>query len=157
MPSSGPADMERSIERWAAQVHAKAETYKTLTSEMSKITGRSEAANGAIRVTVNQAGLVTDLSLSDDVRSMRGSRLSAEIMTAIRRAQAALGDQVVDLMKQRVGDDAETIATIASSYAQQFPSPDPQQNNDKSAHRATLEGEELSDPYFDHQNQQRWR
>lgn len=126
MPGSGPEDMERQIDQWAAQIHEKASAYKALTAEREAITGRGEAANGAIRVTVNRAGILTNLELSYDVlRAMRGSQLSAEIMKAMRQAQAGLGAQVVSLMRERVPQDVESIATIADTYARQFPQPEP--------------------------------
>ncbi|PPK69569.1 YbaB/EbfC DNA-binding family protein [Actinokineospora auranticolor] len=116
--------MERQIDEWATQVRAKAETYQRLNTEMDSITGTGEAAGGDVRVTVNRAGVVTALELPEQLSGMRGPTLSGEIMRAIQRAQATLGDKVVGLMRERVPEDTASIATTADAYARQFPDVD---------------------------------
>jgi len=122
--ASGAEDMDRQIDQWAAKVHAKAQKYKALTTEMESITGSAESASGAVRVTVNRAGILTDLSITDDIRTMRGGQLAGEIMGAIRSAQSTLGAQVVAMMQDKVPEDGASIDAVADSYAKQFAQPD---------------------------------
>lgn len=119
--SGGPEEMRQRIDAWAAQVQAKAESYRALTAEMDKITDRGEAGNGAIRVTVDRNGAPVNIELTDDVRTMRPNHLAGELMTAFRKAQSTLGDQVVGLMQEKVPDDTASIAAMADNYARQFP------------------------------------
>lgn len=117
-------DMDRQIDQWAEKFHAKAAKYRELTDEMESISGQAESASGAVRVTVNRAGILTDLQIADDIRSMRGSQLAGEIMGAVRAAQAGLGKQVVTMMQDKVPEDTESISNVAENYAKQFPQPE---------------------------------
>lgn len=114
-------DMDRQIDEWAAKFAQKAEKYRALTRDMESITGQAESASGAVRVTVNRAGILTDLQITDDIRSMRGSQLAGEIMSAVRAAQAGLGRQVVAMMEEKVPEDQASIANVADNYERQFP------------------------------------
>ncbi|WP_192909809.1 YbaB/EbfC family nucleoid-associated protein [Gandjariella thermophila] len=118
--------MERQIDQWAAQVHDKARRYQELKEDLAAISSTATAANGAIKVTVGASGLLTNLELTEDVRTMRAHYLAAQIMDAIRKAQSTLGAQVTELMQQRVGEDTQSIAVVAANYARQFPQPDEQ-------------------------------
>lgn len=122
--SSAADDMDRQIDAWADKVRAKAQQYKALTSEMESITGQAESASGVVRVTVNRAGILTELEISDNLRDMRGSQLAGEIMSTIRTAQSGLGDQVVALMQEKVPEDTHAIDAVADNYNAQFAPPD---------------------------------
>lgn len=121
MAGAGPDDMERRIDQWAAQMQEKAERYQQLKQDLTTISATASSANGAVTVTVGPSGVLQRLDLSDDIRTMRGSHLSTEIMAAIRKAQSTLGAQVTELMQERVGEDTTSIETVAKNYATQFP------------------------------------
>lgn len=120
---SAADDMDRQIDEWSAKFAEKASKYRALTAEMESITGQAESASGAVRVTVNRAGVLTDLQITDDIRTMRGSQLAGEILGAVRTAQAGLGTKVVAMMQDAVPEDRESIANVADVYARQFPQP----------------------------------
>jgi hypothetical protein len=122
--SNAADDMDRQIDAWADKVRAKAQQYKALTSEMESINGQAESPSGAVRVTVNRAGVLTALEISDNVRSMRGSQLASEIMSTIRTAQSGLGDKVVALMQEKAPEDTHAINAVADNYNAQFAPPD---------------------------------
>lgn len=118
-----PEDMSRQIDEWASAVHRKAEQYQALKQEIAEISSEATGANGAIRVEVGPSGLLTDLHLTEETRTMRASDLAARIMSTIRRAQSGLGEQITELMQDRVGEDTKSIETVAANYARQFPQP----------------------------------
>jgi DNA-binding protein YbaB len=121
MFSGGPDDIDRQIDQWATKVGEKAQQYQRLKDDLTQISATVTGANGAVTVTVGPSGLLQRLELTDDIRSMRGTYLSKQITTAIRKAQSTLGAQVTELMRERVGGDSTSIDTVAHNYATQFP------------------------------------
>src|SRR4051812_19552587 len=89
-----------------------------------RVAALSASATGddrAVTVTVSSAGIVTGLRLDDSVRRLSGETLSAEILRTMRRAQAALAEQVVVAVDETVGADTETGKAVVDSFSQRFP------------------------------------
>lgn len=143
--ASGFDDMERQIDAWAEQVHAKAARYQELKQDLTGISGSAEGGRGAVRVRVNSAGVLTALELSENTRTMPANHLAQTIMNTMRKAQATLGIQVTELMRERVGDDARSIAAVSEQYARQFPNPD---DADTAASRTDADDDEPQDPFL---------
>lgn len=117
-------DMDRQLDQWAAQVQEKERRYRALNAEMASIAGRAASPGGAARVTVDRAGVLTDLDIADDLGGMRGGQLADEIMSTIRTAQAGLGQQIVAMMQVHVPEDTASIASVSETYQRQFPEVD---------------------------------
>ncbi|MEG3632465.1 YbaB/EbfC family nucleoid-associated protein [Micromonospora palythoicola] len=96
--------------------------------EMSqRVAGLSVSAtggDGAMEVTVAGSGIVTDLRIDDRVANWSGARISAEIMTTMRRAQGRLSAAVAEIAGRTVGANSETARAIVASYAERFPEVD---------------------------------
>lgn len=123
--------MERQIDQWAAQFHNKAQKYQELREHIAMVSSEATGADGAVRVRVNASGVLTELELDERIRNLRPMVIAEEIMTAIRRAQSVLGQMVVTLMKQTVGEDKRSIEVVAENYSKQFPSPEVASNNER--------------------------
>jgi DNA-binding protein YbaB len=124
---AGPEETERRVEEWAAQFAAKADRYQQMQSRISRVSATESSADGAVRVTVDSGGVVTDLVLSERAGQLRPQQLASQIMDVMRRAQSRLTDRVHDVMQDTVGDDEATVNTVVASYQQRFPEP-PQQD-----------------------------
>jgi hypothetical protein len=74
-------------------------------------------------VTVGSTGQVERLDLDDRVRELSGPRLADEIMSVMRRAQAALSIRVADEVRATVGEDTETGRAVIHSFDCRFPTP----------------------------------
>lgn len=114
---AGPGGSER-----AEQLQRKAETYRGLQRELSRLAVTETSADGMVRVSVDAKGVPTELTLTDRARAGDPARLSAELMTCLRRAHSTLAAQVQDLVTASVpdsGDDA--TARIVASYRNRFP------------------------------------
>jgi hypothetical protein len=74
-----------------------------------------------IEVTVAGSGIVTDLRIDDRLANWTGARISAEIMTTMRRAQGRLSAAVAEIAGQTIGANSETARVIVASYAERFP------------------------------------
>lgn len=118
------------IEKWAASVQAKADRYQTMQQQVSAVISSESSRDGIVTVSVDSAGTLRDLRITDDARRFSGSELASSIMTTVRRAQAKITDQVAAVMAETVGDDSETINAVVSSYRQRFPDPDAESEDD---------------------------
>ncbi|PZS23603.1 MAG: hypothetical protein DLM60_02400 [Pseudonocardiales bacterium] len=117
-----PGQAGRGLSEWAEQLQRKAETYRGLQRELSKLAVTETSADGMVRVSVDAQGAPTELTLTDRARAGDPARLSAELMTCLRRAHSTLAAQVQDLVTASVpdsGDDA--AARIVASYRDRFP------------------------------------
>jgi DNA-binding protein YbaB len=117
-----PGQAGQALIEWAGQLRRKAQAYRGLQQEISQLTVTETSADRAVRVTVDAQGVPTELTLTDRARGMDPARLSAELMTCLRRAHSTLAAQVQDLVTGSVpdsGDDA--AARIVTSYRNRFP------------------------------------
>lgn len=106
---------------WAEQHQRKAEAYRRLHHQMSQLTVTETSADGMVRVRVDAQGVPTELTLTDRARGADPARLSAELMTCLRRAQGTLVAQVQDLVTASVQDsEDDAAAEIVASYRDRF-------------------------------------
>jgi DNA-binding protein YbaB len=122
---AGPEETERRVEQWAAQFAAKADRYQLMQAEIARVSATESSADGAVQVTVDSGGVITDLVLSDRASQVRPQQLSAQIMDTMRRAQSRLTDRVQQVMQSTVGDDEATVQAVVANYEQRFPEPQP--------------------------------
>ncbi len=120
---AGPEETERRVEQWAAEFAAKADRYQQMQTQISQVSATESSPDGAVQVTVDSAGVVTDLVLSDRAGQVRPQQLSAQILETMRRAQSRLTDRVQQVMLTTVGDDEATVRAVVANYEQRFPEP----------------------------------
>jgi hypothetical protein len=97
------------------------DTAAVLADRVAALTATADGDEGAIKVTVASSGLLTGLTLADRVRRLPGAELSAEILRAMRRAQASLVDRVAEAVSETVGADSDTGRAVLDGYARRFP------------------------------------
>jgi len=124
---AGPEETERRVEQWAADFAAKADRYQQMQQQISRVSATEASADGAVRVTVDSAGIMTELVLSDRAGQLRPQQLAEQILDVMRRAQSRLTGQVQQVMEDTVGDDEATVQAVVASYEQRFPQPPPPQ------------------------------
>jgi len=78
-----------------------------LEDRLAALSATATDEDGVVTVTVGSSGLVTGLRLDDRVRQLSGATISDEILRTMRRAQAALADQVAVAVDETVGADTE--------------------------------------------------
>ena len=120
---------EEWLDSWVGQVNAQAQRSVELSQRVAALTASAEGRDGAIRVTVGSAGQVERLDLDDRVRELSGPRLAEEIVSVMRRAQAALSGEVAEQVRATVGEDTETGRAVLQSFESRFPA---QRNEDES-------------------------
>ncbi|MBP2321961.1 DNA-binding protein YbaB [Kibdelosporangium banguiense] len=119
---------ELELERWAAGVAAKAERYQDMQRQVTAVTSTETSRDGVVTVTVDSAGAVTDLRITDQVRTMPGAQVAQLVLTTMRRAQSRITAQVAEIMQDTVGEDAQTVDAVVSNFRNRFPEPEPEQS-----------------------------
>lgn len=114
---------EEWLDSWVGQVNAQAQRSVELSRRVAALTATAQGRDGAIRVTVGSTGQVERLDLDDRVHELPGPRLAEEIMSVIRRAQAALSGRVAEQVRATVGEDTETGRAVLQSFESRFPAP----------------------------------
>ncbi len=119
-----PGQAGQALIGWAEQLQRKADAYRGLHHQMSQLTVTETSADGMVRVRVDAQGVPTELTLTDRARGADPARLSAELMTCLRRAHSTLAAQVQDLVTASVPDsEDDAAAQIVASYRNRFGDP----------------------------------
>ena len=105
------------LEKWAAGLRQRAEEYGRLSERLHATVVTESSPDGGVRVTVDSNGVPTDVYFAESTRGEDPSRLAAELMATLRRAQAMLSSRVRELVP--AGDDV--AGAIVSDYEQRFP------------------------------------
>ena len=114
------SEREQQIDEWAARLEQRQRAYRELAADMTTVSATGESPRGIVRVTTDHAGLVTDIQIRDGHRHVTGHELATEIMTAMRRAQASVQEQVLDLVHEHMPDDQEAAESVAEQYRRRF-------------------------------------
>lgn len=119
-------DMAARIDQWTAAARAKAERYQAMQARAGQVSATESSSDGLVTVTVDSAGNVTDLRITDRVRELSGSQVSSAVLHTLRRAQARLPEKLAEVMAETIGDDQQTVDTIVNNYRAKFPEPEPE-------------------------------
>ena len=121
MPGRNLDDAEEWGRSWNSQASGRAEATAALADRVAGLAASATGGDGAIHVSVNSSGNVTELELDDRARRLPGADLAAEIMLTMRRAQAGLGERVAAAVEETVGAESETGRAVLESFVQRFP------------------------------------
>ncbi|GGN97025.1 hypothetical protein GCM10010112_88860 [Actinoplanes lobatus] len=116
-----PQDPEDLLADWQWRVQRQTETTHELSRRMQQVSASAESRDGGVAVTVDHAGGLSGLTLTDDAMRLAPDELARLIMATARRAQARLSDEMAELVKGIFGSDSATTSFIAGTYADQFP------------------------------------
>ncbi len=90
----GPSQMDHGLTGWTEQLPRKTQTYRSLQHQMSQLVVTETSADGTVRVSVDSRGVPTELVLTDRAQGVDPARLSAELMSCLRRAHSTLAGRV---------------------------------------------------------------
>jgi DNA-binding protein YbaB len=81
---------------------------------LSRVGGEAESSDGNVLVKVSANGVTTDLQLRPGIRDLEPEQLSRVILETTRLAQRDAGAQVVEAMRELVGD-SEALDVVKSN------------------------------------------
>ena len=112
------------LDRWVAENEAKAQRFQQMRDGVQQVSTTETSRDGIVTVTVDAAGNMSDLQITDGVKQLSGSKVASEVLGTMRRAQSRLADQVAEVVSATIGDDQSTMDTMLSSYRGKFPEPE---------------------------------
>ncbi|WP_158841107.1 YbaB/EbfC family nucleoid-associated protein [Saccharothrix deserti] len=113
-----------SLRTLAEELERTAARYDELQTHLDRTTGTASSPDGAVHVTVDAGGAPTSFALTERFRALDARAMEAVLLTTLRQAQIRLRDQVTELTKATVGDDAAAQDMLAR-YHERFPDPPP--------------------------------
>lgn len=114
------------VDQWVAQAKAKAERYQAMRAAADGVSVTVSSKDGMVTVTVDSAGNVADLKITDRVRELSGAQVAAAVLGTIRRAQAKLPERLDEVMAETIGEDKQTREKVVGDYRAKFPEPPPE-------------------------------
>jgi DNA-binding protein YbaB len=120
MFDADPDQMERRVSQWAQGFADKAGQFRAMRTHVEQIQVTEPSKDGAVRVTVDARGALTDLAFTDRIREMSPPELAAQVMACLRRAQQQLAPLVQDAMQATVGGEEPLVDNVVSSYRERF-------------------------------------
>ncbi|MEU5260636.1 YbaB/EbfC family nucleoid-associated protein [Amycolatopsis sp. NPDC021455] len=114
------------VDQLVAQAQQKARRYRAMQQAVEQVSVSAASKDGTATVTVDSAGNVTDLRITDRVREMSGDQVAKAVLSALRTAQAKLPDRLGEVMADTIADDPGTRDVILGSYRAKFPEPEPE-------------------------------
>jgi DNA-binding protein YbaB len=101
------AQMTARIDDQVKQAQTHAAQMQQWSEEVDAITAEGSAMRGAVRLTVNNSGVVTSVRVSDQACDAGGAAVSRGLMEALQTAQQAVADAMGRSVAGRFGRDAE--------------------------------------------------
>ena len=120
MYDTDPDEMERRLSQWTQGFAAKAKQFHAMRTQVERVAVTESSRDGAVRVTVDSRGMLTDLALTDRIRDMSPPELAVQVMACVRRAQQQLAPLVQDAMQATVGGDEPVVEKVVSGYRERF-------------------------------------
>jgi hypothetical protein len=116
------SDTRNMIDDWERNAVEKAAKFQAMADRVSEVRITESVADGAVSVTVGNNGLPTDIAMTDRVKSMAPAEIAANVMAALRKAQAKYPQALAEIVAQTVGDDPAGRHVVATAEAN-FPAP----------------------------------
>jgi DNA-binding protein YbaB len=120
MLGSNPDQMQRRVSQWEHRFTGAATRFHAMRTEVERIRVSESGAGGAVEVTVDAQGALTELALTDKIRNMPPGELAAQVMACVRRAQQQLPSRVRRAMEATVGDQQRLIDQVVGVYRERF-------------------------------------
>lgn len=111
---------ERQLSQWAQGFADRAERFHTMRANLEQIRVSESAAEGAVRVTVDSSGQLTDLAFTEQIRDMAPSQVAEQVMAGLRCAQQQLAPLVQETMLAAIGGEQELVEKVVRGYRERF-------------------------------------
>jgi DNA-binding protein YbaB len=121
------ADPDAMMRQWNEQIQAKLKQADEMKQVANAVKVTQRSSDGSVSVTVDQNGVVSALDLTDAALRKQPAQLSAEILGAMRTAQAQIAAKMQEVMAPIIGGDSQTMDALMGGYHERFPEPEPDQ------------------------------
>ncbi|MFD4639627.1 YbaB/EbfC family nucleoid-associated protein [Lentzea sp. NPDC058436] len=119
------ADPDAMMRQWNEQIQAKLKQADEMKQVANAVSVTQRSSDGSVSVTVDQNGIVSALDLTDAALRKQPAQLSADILGAMRTAQAQIAAKMQEAMAPIIGGDSATMDALMGGYHERFPEPPP--------------------------------
>jgi len=142
------ADAMRMVDDWERDATEKAARFQRMAEQVEQVTITESVANGAVSVTVGSNGLPTTIAMTDGVRSMEPEQIAANVMAAMRKAQARYPERLAEILAETVGTDDPAARHILAKAEESFPSvaDEPEDGDHRAGERMNIGNVEEDEP-----------
>ena len=120
MFDTAPDETQRRLSQWAQGFADKASQFHAMRTQVEQVEVTESARDGAVRLTVDSRGALTNLAFTERIREVSPPELAAAVMTCLRRAQQRLAPLVHDAMQATVGGEEPLVDKVVSGYQERF-------------------------------------
>ncbi|MEP7766158.1 YbaB/EbfC family nucleoid-associated protein [Sanguibacter sp. 25GB23B1] len=110
------------IESWGRRAQEQVESAEALERDVTALRVSRWSPGRTVRVTLDNAGLLTDIEFADAARSRSAAALSREALTALRGAMDDLQARVAEVAADHAGTDG-LASTLVTSYDRTLSAP----------------------------------
>jgi DNA-binding protein YbaB len=114
------AETLKLVDGWERNAAEKAAKFQAMANRAAEVVITESVAGGAVSATVGNNGIPTGIAMTDRVRDMSPDEIAANVMAAIRQAQARYPQALAEIVAETVGDDPAGRHVIATAE-QNFP------------------------------------
>jgi DNA-binding protein YbaB len=116
----GPQDLIDQLRTFAAQGDQLAHGIQTIEQRAAALSITERSADGAVTVTVNKDGAITDIAFTDAAQRISPAALSATVMDCVRRATGRIGARYSQIVGES-GLDEQSAGRITANYRAKNP------------------------------------
>ncbi|MEV1143933.1 YbaB/EbfC family DNA-binding protein [Micromonospora sp. NPDC049799] len=106
----------RRIDDWESSIAERAARARALAAQIQALTGNARSPDRMVEVTVDSAGLLTDLRLDERTRQHAAALTARQILQTALAARHDLLRQVTEITTQALGAGDPTAAALVASY-----------------------------------------
>jgi hypothetical protein len=117
-----PERITRDLDALVEQSQRRFESFTAAQQQIDHVTVTERSPDGSVQVTVRSSGALTDLVLSDRIRSMPPRQVAATILSCVQVAQARIVDHAAAILQNKAPGDPLAAEFLADAR-QQFPTP----------------------------------
>lgn len=112
------------LRSWKEKVDRTAAQAAAMSRQMERLRVTARDDNGLAEVTVDSAGVLVGLELTDRIRRFEPEVVARAVMTAVREARARAADRAHEIAAETMGPDSLSARTIAERMRQSLERPE---------------------------------
>ncbi|MGK5680246.1 YbaB/EbfC family nucleoid-associated protein [Actinoplanes sp. URMC 104] len=109
---------------WKENVDRMAARAAAMSAQMERLRVTARDGNGLAEVTIDSAGVLVGLELTDRIHRFEPAVVARAVMSALREARARAADRAHDIAVETMGPDSLSARTIADRLRHTLEQPD---------------------------------
>lgn len=112
------------LRSWKEIVDRTAARASAMSKQLNRLRVTARDGNGLAEVTIDSAGVLVGLELTDRIRRFEPDAVARAVMSALREARAKAADRAHDIAVETMGPDSFSARTTAERMREALERPD---------------------------------